>query len=667
MGIKGGFNMFCEQCGSKIINPNDLFCPYCGARRNIVAPMENQTEVNNIPTWPEQMQPAKEEILEKNTNDVDMNKVNDQTATPEVESYIEKELSKTLVQEPKVVMEDKPIIPDGFVIDKASGWYYKSKGKQLQNGSYVNEITWYDPATKNTKVVDYPLSEQQVQAMLQANSNQGVPTQSGNATQPNQYQSPYPNQAQSPYPNQVQNPYPNQAQNPYPNHTQNPYTNQTQNQNMTQSPYPNSTQSPIPNQRNINQPYQQNQGAYLNQPQGQNQGYQGQPSAYQNQQTVFAEPKKKKKTGLIIGIVAAVVLLGLGFCTWKFEWYKVITGDNVATSNVEDEEEEEEEDIVDPTPSATPTPEPTATPTPEPKDPVVNLEEGYIVIGGQKIHIDSTTLYLDDMELTNEDIEPLQYMTYLKELYISGNNITSLRAIEGLTNLTSLDASKNDIYDIVALSKLTNLTSLYLDETQISDLSPLTGMNKLQALGITKTKVFDLNPLVSMSSLMYLYVKDSQVEDFTPLSQMPNLYMCDMNDIDSPGPNGGGTTGGQVTGNFEFTEADRLYFQPKTNNYLIMNMSTGSNDILVLFSYNQSGKCVQMRYRMNVGYDISGIDPELLTQYLGESNEVENFNYDGSIMYFDYTSVEEEFSYTKEQIIEEAQYGGYEIIANVSE
>jgi hypothetical protein len=530
--VEGGFYMFCDQCGSKLINDNDKFCPYCGAKRDVKAPTVQQPEVSNnvidnkgsyansVNEGYKEVEPVKvaepvyvsEPVIETKpvyvaepvkvsepvyvaepikvsepvyvsepVKEVEPVKATEpvkavepviaaepvhttepvsfesaQATKPDhstefdVTKALDKEIDRLEIEEPKV---QSAKIPEGFVLDAGSGWYYKSKGKQLPTGAYVNEITWFDPKTAKTTVVDYPLSEQQVHAMLanqaksvnSANTSQGV-----NTTQ----QSSYTGQSQ------IQGQVPNQAQG-----QQNPYQNQSQYQNQ------------IPNQ-------------------GQYQGQNPNQGPYQNQapyQTV-TQPKKKSKTGLIIGIVVAVIVLGLGFCTWKFEWYKIITGDK--TKSVEN--------VEDPTPTPTPSPTvaPTPTLTPVPENPLGTLNEDYIVVGGQEFETTANTLYLDSMELTNEDIEPLQYMKDLKYLYISDNNITNLDAISGLTSLETLDASYNDIYDVVALSNLTNLTSLYLDHTQISDLSPLTSLTSLSALGITYTQVFDLSPLVSLQSSM---------------------------------------------------------------------------------------------------------------------------------------------------------------------
>jgi Leucine-rich repeat (LRR) protein len=591
--------MFCNQCGSKLIKDNDLFCPYCGAKRDATVPTVNQPETNNMTAWSEQLQPEREVpiIIEPIVVEPEANLIS--LAKPMEES------TDKPMEDPIVMIEKQPKIPEGFVIDRASGWYFKSKGKQLPNGSYVNEITWFEPKAGKTTVVDYPMSEQQVSAMLLASRKQGTPIQTVNSVQPNQYQ----------------------GQN----------QNQIQNQNQTQ------TQT-------------QTQGVYSNYVQGQNQGYQVQQPAYQNQTTTVMTPKKKSKKGLIIGIIAAVVVIALGICTWKFEWYKVITGD-VETVKIKEE----------PTPTLTPTPTPTPSPTPEPENPLGKLNVDYIVIGGQEFETNITTLYLDNLELTNEDIEPLQYMKNLEQLYISSNNITSLQAIEGLSSLVGLDASYNQIYDVVALSDLTNLESLYLDHSQVSDLSPLTGLEKLSALGITYTQVFDLTPLVQLPSLMYLYITNSEVEDLSPLSLMPNLYMCDVTyePTDPIDPNN--NIGGQVGGSYEFTEADNLYFIPLTNNYLVASMVEDSYDQMLLLSYDEYGQCVQMRIRMEVGYELSTSDIEEYEEYFEESMDATNLNYDGSVIYFDYPATEDEFSITKDEVIKELEADNYEIIINVSE
>ena len=98
----------------------------------------------------------------------------------------------------------------------------------------------------------------------------------------------------------------------------------------------------------------------------------------------------------------------------------------------------------------------------------------YIVINGRHIDIAETSLELDSSELTDADIEPLQYMVNLQSLritsmtlqpgetYYKSGNISDIGPLAKLTNLFFLDLHGNQIDDISELANLTNLTFLDL-------------------------------------------------------------------------------------------------------------------------------------------------------------------------------------------------------------
>ena len=71
----------------------------------------------------------------------------------------------------------------------------------------------------------------------------------------------------------------------------------------------------------------------------------------------------------------------------------------------------------------------------------------YITIQGEQFSTELTSLNLSNRNLTDMDIVPLQYMTNLAMLFLSGNQITDLTPLAGLTNLWVLELSGNLITD----------------------------------------------------------------------------------------------------------------------------------------------------------------------------------------------------------------------------
>jgi len=103
----------------------------------------------------------------------------------------------------------------------------------------------------------------------------------------------------------------------------------------------------------------------------------------------------------------------------------------------------------------------------------------YITIRGVRYSTNLTELDLDSMELTNEDILPLSYMTNLRWLSLYSNQISDISPLSNLTNLNHLYLFNNQISDISPLANLTNLSRLYLFNNQISDISSLSGLTNL--------------------------------------------------------------------------------------------------------------------------------------------------------------------------------------------
>lgn len=110
------------------------------------------------------------------------------------------------------------------------------------------------------------------------------------------------------------------------------------------------------------------------------------------------------------------------------------------------------------------------------------------------------------MGLTDEDIEPLQYMV----------------------NLTYLDLRENKITDLSALEPLTELRSLNLRQNEISDLSPLAGMTQMEELQLSggqrqQRQRRHQRPLSSgqhEKSHLSLPAPGSAISDLSPLAEL---------------------------------------------------------------------------------------------------------------------------------------------------
>jgi len=167
------------------------------------------------------------------------------------------------------------------------------------------------------------------------------------------------------------------------------------------------------------------------------------------------------------------------------------------------------------TAEATPT-----EPTPPPRGP------DYVTIGGQHVSTSLTQLSLFG-NLTNEDIEPLRYMTLLTALWFNEGidtfQITDLSPLAGLTNLDHLFIEGSYINDITPLAGLTNLTWLTILGTQVTDITPLAGLINLETLQLAVNPVADITPLAGLTSLTTLSLLNNQISDITPLAGLTGL------------------------------------------------------------------------------------------------------------------------------------------------
>jgi Leucine-rich repeat (LRR) protein len=146
------------------------------------------------------------------------------------------------------------------------------------------------------------------------------------------------------------------------------------------------------------------------------------------------------------------------------------------------------------------------------------------------------------MELTDADIEPLQYMTNLTVLNLGNNQISDISPLAGLTNLTLLQLGSNEITDISPLADLTNLTDLDLGGNKFTNIDPLAGLVNLTVLDLNGEfkrlnnylaagtwsmefdgNITDISPLAGLTNLTSLDLVGHKVTDVSPLKGLTNL------------------------------------------------------------------------------------------------------------------------------------------------
>ncbi|WP_066497269.1 leucine-rich repeat domain-containing protein [Abyssisolibacter fermentans] len=159
--------------------------------------------------------------------------------------------------------------------------------------------------------------------------------------------------------------------------------------------------------------------------------------------------------------------------------------------------------------------------------------------------------YLDDDLLDEEEkinnIDGIQYMLNLEELYLNDNSISDISYLSGLTNLQDLAMYNNKISDISALRDLENLELLNLENNKIKDISCLKDLCKLDTLvlnnnnidrlprlsGISllelgSNNIKDISSIVNMYGLWYLDISNNQISDISWINSNIDLEIVDL-------------------------------------------------------------------------------------------------------------------------------------------
>ncbi len=148
-----------------------------------------------------------------------------------------------------------------------------------------------------------------------------------------------------------------------------------------------------------------------------------------------------------------------------------------------------------------------------------------VTIQGMVFDIVQTTyLDLNDVNITNYDLEEISQLVNLTHLELHNNMISDITPLRDLTNLTYLSLRGNSINNISSLENLTELTYLNLNENQVSDITPLKNLTNLTYLGLYGNNVGDISSLQNLKSLTELRLDaNGEIKDISALGNLKDL------------------------------------------------------------------------------------------------------------------------------------------------
>ena len=177
------------------------------------------------------------------------------------------------------------------------------------------------------------------------------------------------------------------------------------------------------------------------------------------------------------------------------------------------------------------------------------------------------------------DITPLQNLTKLRILLIGANQISDITPLQNLTELDHIRLYRNQISDITPLQNLTKLKYLLFHSNEISDISPLTGLTSLESLDLRSNEINDISPLAGLTSLGFLALSANQISDISPLAALTALeYLwIDSNQINNVSPieNMTALTSLQLSGNPITDYAPLRRLQAKTTHTIDIDIDIG--------------------------------------------------------------------------------------------
>lgn len=123
---------------------------------------------------------------------------------------------------------------------------------------------------------------------------------------------------------------------------------------------------------------------------------------------------------------------------------------------------------------------------------------------------------------TITSIKGIQYLTNLKELYLSRNHIRDLTPLKDLTDLAILSLDNNKLENLNGIPS-NKLVRLSLEDNELTQVDALAGLTKLETLFISKNQLRNIDGLANLTNLKILDLNKNELSDLTPLAKLEKL------------------------------------------------------------------------------------------------------------------------------------------------
>ena len=122
-----------------------------------------------------------------------------------------------------------------------------------------------------------------------------------------------------------------------------------------------------------------------------------------------------------------------------------------------------------------------------------------------------------------DDLSPLKYDIMLEELDIAHTDVNNLSVLEILSKLEKLNISHTQVNTLNDVKLCPNMAYLAAEGCKINTLQPLTELNNIVSLNISSTPIRDLSPVSHLTDLQSLKISQTPINNLNALQDMENL------------------------------------------------------------------------------------------------------------------------------------------------